>query len=320
MKNSDWRPTASIDNIQARAFMFARVRAFFADRNVLEVETPIVSLAENTDPNITCFSVATESSLRFLHTSPEYAMKRLLAAGSGDIFQITKVFRKGEIGRFHNPEFTLLEWYRTEWHYRHLMDEVDALVWYVLNNSTTQHDSLRLSYRQVFQQFVGVDPFRETLDDLTACTHKFGLDIQHRLNRDECLDFLMSHVVAQAFPRNRLTYVFDYPASQAALAAIRKDTPPVAERFEVFWGNLELANGYQELADASEQRDRFTQEQQQRGRRRISEIAYDDRLISALNHGLPKCSGVALGLDRLLMLVTGAQHIREVLTFPWGRA
>ena len=300
--------------------MFARIRAFFANRNILEVETPVISLAENSDPNVNCFSVDTESDRRFLHTSPEYAMKRLLAAGSGDIFQITKVFRKGEVGRFHNPEFALLEWYRTDWHYLQLMDEVNALLSYVLNNSAAAQHSLRLSYRQVFQQLAGVDPFEDTQSELTACARKFGLSLEHRLGRDECLDFLMSQVVSRVFPTNRLTYVFDYPSSQAALAAIRKDIPPVAERFEVFWGNLELANGYQELTDAKEQRDRFAHEQQQRRRHGISETAYDNRLISALNHGLPRCSGVALGLDRLLMIMTGTRHIREVLTFPWDRA
>lgn len=320
MKNSDWQPTASIESMQARARILGRIRTFFTDRNLMEVETPVISLAENTDPNINCFSLDTEQGRRFLHTSPEYSMKRLLAAGSGDIFQISKVFRKGELGRFHNPEFTLLEWYRTNWNYWQLIDEVEALLRYVVNNTVTLQTSLRLSYRQVFQKFTGVDPFRNTVDELTACARSFSLDIQQCLNRDQYLDLIMSHVVARAFPKDRLMYVFDYPASQAALATIRKDTPPVAERFEVYWGNLELANGYHELTDARDQRDRFIQEQQQRKQQGFPETLIDTRLISAFEQGMPECSGVALGLDRLLMLTTGARHIREVLTFPWDRA
>lgn len=321
MKSSDWRPTATFEKLQARARTLARIRSFFADREIMEVDTPALSLCETSDPNIQSFCVDHGQDYRFLHTSPEYAMKRLLAAGIGDIYQITKVYRKNESGRIHNPEFTLLEWYRIGWSYRQLMDEVVLLIHDVLNDAVPPKNSLQLSYRQLFQQFAGIEPFGDPLEKIRIRAEQFGLKFQPDcLDRDGYLDLLLSHLIAPALPKDRLTCVFDYPATQAALAIIRQGPSPVAERFEIFWGAMELANGYHELTDATEQQARFMRELEHRKKLGESPIGFDNRLISALDHGLPKCSGVALGLDRLLMLATGAQHINEVLCFPWDRA
>ncbi len=321
MDGSDWRPTATFEKLRARARMLARIRAFFAEREVMEVDTPALSLSETCDPNIQSFGVDDTGGRRFLHTSPEYAMKRLLAAGIGDIFQMTKVYRRNESGRFHNPEFTLLEWYRIGWSYHQLMDEVESLVHYALNSAVPLKNSLRLSYRQIFQQFAGIEPFGDSMEKIRACADQLGFEFQpDRLDRDGYLDLLMSHRIAPALPKDRLTCVFDYPSSQAALALIRQGIPPVAERFEIFWGAMELANGYHELTDASEQQARFMRELEYRKKLGELPMGIDKRLICALGHGLPECSGVALGVDRLLMVTTEAQHINEVLSFPWDRA
>ena len=247
-------------------------------------------------------------------------MKRLLAAGYGDMFQIGKVFRQGEQGRYHNPEFTLLEWYRPHWDHWQLMGEVDGLLMDVLNGFIEPEASQHLSYRDAFRAHVGIDPFTSSREDFECAANRLGMSVTPMSDNNSWLDYFMVSVIAPAFVSNCFTYVYDYPASQAALAAIRYDDPPVAERFEVFWGSLELANGYRELTDAVEQHQRFTSELAYRNAHGLVEVLPDSRLIDALASGFPPCSGVAVGVDRMLMLATGAQHIQEVLSFPWERA
>lgn len=301
--------------------MLERIRAFFAARGVLEVETPALSRAAATEPHIQSLTVPCGRELRYLHTSPEFPMKRLLAAGSGDIYQICRVFRAGEMGRFHNPEFSLLEWYRVGWDHQRLMGELQALLARVLEGALSWQPPRSVSYRALFWETLGLDPMTSDRDTLAAAAQARGLEVHGpALGRDAWLDLLFAQCLAPTLPEDRLTLVYDYPASQAALARIRPGTPPVAERFEAFWGVLELANGFHELRDSAEQRRRFEAE---RGRRRaqgLDDVAQDEHLLAALDHGLPPCAGVALGLDRVLMLITAAGHIDEVLGFAWDRA
>jgi lysyl-tRNA synthetase class 2 len=317
---------AGRDVLAARARLLAQVRRFFAAAGVLEVETPLLSRAGATDPAlaslVTRYSgpVAPHGAFLYLQTSPEFAMKRLLAAGSGPIYQICKAFRDGERGRRHNPEFTLLEWYRPGWTAATLADEVVGLVREALPRRLREE---RLSYAQAFERALGFDPHRADADALRAAATNAGVPGADALDlptRDAWLDLLMTHCVEPGFDAAAITVVYDYPASQAALARVRPGDPPVAERFEVYVGGMELANGFRELADAAEQRARFTADNARRRVERLPEMPLDERLLAALDAGLPDCSGVALGLDRLLMLAVGAQDLAEVLAFPLERA
>jgi lysyl-tRNA synthetase class 2 len=301
--------------LKARAGLLKSVRTFFEARKVLEVESPILSAAGNSDPGILQFSTAGRSF--WLRTSPEYAMKRLLAAGSGDIYELGRVFRQGESGRLHDVEFTMLEWYRQGWNYHQLMDEVTALVRHCLPGFSFRES--KVSYRDLLRGFTGLDPATSSDQELLAYIRAQNLEISE-LSRTEILDLIISHFVQPALPADGLTLVYDYPAGQAALARIRSDDPPVAERFELFLGQAELANGYQELTDAKEQKERFSQENRQRKKRGQAVVPVDENLLSALRAGLPECSGVALGIDRLLMFSLGASSLRDVLTFPHGAA
>lgn len=311
-----WRPTATAAELKARAGLLRDIRDYFSGLGVMEVETPLISMAGNTDPEIN--SVRTDTG-GYLRTSPEFALKRLLAAGSGDIFELGRVFRAGESGRSHNPEFTLLEWYRTGFSYHQLMDEVAALVRHCGHGEFDQWPEERLSYRQLFLRHLDLDPFAAQVPELSAAATKHGIsDID--LDRKQWLDLLISHVIQAALPEQCLTFIYDFPAEQAALARIRPEEPPLAERFELYLGHSELANGYQELTDAVEQRRRFDAENAQRKKRGQSSCKIDHHLITALEHGLPECAGVALGVDRLLMSVCGAETISEVTAFPFSRA
>lgn len=282
----------------------------------MEVETPLISMAGNTDPEIQ--SVRTDGG-GYLRTSPEFPLKRLLAAGSGDIFELGRVFRAGEAGRNHNPEFTMLEWYRTAFGYHRLMDEVAALVIHCGQGKFSDWSQQKLSYKQLFQQHLSLDPFTADIDELTNAAKKHGInDIE--LGRRQWLDLLISHLIQPALPEDCLTFVYDFPADQAALANIRQDVPPVAERFELYLGRIELANGYQELTDSKEQQRRFECENIQRKKRGEPVYEIDKHLLAALAHGLPECAGVALGVDRLLMAICGADSLDEVVAFPFSRA
>lgn len=319
-KVTDWRPTAPPTAIEARARLLALLRDWFAERGVLEVETPALSGAGNSDPGID--QIQTRVPSGWLRTSPEYAMKRLLAAGSPDIYELGRVFRKGEAGARHNPEFTLLEWYRLGWAYTELMTETASLVQHCGRAFGRDWSVEEHSYRDLFATHTGLDPLTCGVDDLANCAAQQAIALTDAasLDRDGWLDLLMSHVVQPRLRKQSVYLVRDYPASQAALARIRADEPPVAERFEVYVGPMELANGYQELTDAAEQRDRFAAERNRRAASNRPAPPLDERLLAALDKGLPECSGVALGVDRLLMACLGVRHISEVIAFPIDRA
>ena len=310
--------------------MLAATRAFFAARGVLEVETPVMVNAAVTDVHLQCARVELEPApggsarTRFLHTSPEYAMKRLLAAGSGDIYQVCHVVRGFELSRVHNPEFTLIEWYRVGFALEELMSEVEALVRELMQaaGSTGQPGSERVTYREAFLRALGVDPFEASLAQLAAAAETAGYRVpaEHGGLRDELLELLMASSIGPRLGRGGLTFVHGYPASQAALARLDPLDPRAARRFELYGEGIELANGFHELTDATEQRRRFETDLRERQRSGLPRHAIDERLLAALEAGLPDCAGVALGFDRLVMLATGAQHIDTVLAFADDRA
>ena len=321
----EWRPTASLETIKLRARMLAYIREFFAVHEVLEVETPALSGAATTDPNlqsIECQYRGPNPRRLYLHTSPEFAMKRLLAAGSGSIYQICKVFRDGEAGRLHNPEFTMVEWYRVGLNHYALMDEVAALVHGALEGRAPSGPTQKLSYREAFEQFLGLDPHSASVAALANCARALGLSVPASMpddNTDPWCDLLLTHAIEPRLGRGQLTFIYDYPASQAALARLRPGNPPVAERFELYMDGIEIANGFHELSDAVEQRARFERDNARRLERRESAQPMDERLLAALAHGLPDCSGVALGFDRLMMLATETQSVGNVLAFSIDR-
>jgi elongation factor P--(R)-beta-lysine ligase len=319
----DWRPSAARARLEARAALLAQARGFFAARGVLEVDTPLVVGAPVSDVHIHSAAVQLERGApprHYLHTSPEYAMKRLLAAGSGDIYQICHVVRGFERGRLHNPEFTLIEWYRVGFPLGQLMDEVEALVRTLLGPAAAGRRGERLSYRDVCRRELGLDPFSATLAELQQAAAPLGYAAPAPATRDEWLELLVGARVGPQLGRGALTFVHGYPASQAALARLDPHDPRTAQRFELYCDGVELANGFHELAAAAEQRARFAADNAERRRRGLPEAALDERLLAALAAGLPDCAGVALGFDRTLMLATGAARIEEVLAFPTERA
>ena len=298
------------------------LRQYFTDRDILEVETPLLASSGITDPSIEPLIVERGISLReqqprFLQTSPEYAMKRLLAAYGEPIFQIAKAFRDGEAGSRHNPEFSLLEWYRPGFDHHQLMAEVADLLCYCLGERGSQ----KYSYRQLFLERLQLDPFTATPEDLKAVA-EIHIDTGALSgDRDLWLNLLLSHVLEPQLGKEGICFIYDYPVSQAALSAVVKEGDVlVGQRFEVYVEGMELANGYCELADAQEQRRRFAQDNAKRQVRGQPERPVDELLLQALAQGLPPCSGVALGIDRLLMLTTGASDIRDVLSFDWERS
>ncbi|MFZ5537656.1 MAG: EF-P lysine aminoacylase EpmA [Pseudomonadota bacterium] len=316
----DWQPGASFDALTARARLLAKLRAFFAARGVLEVETPLLSRAASTDVHIESLRVRdARGELGFLHTSPEFFMKRLLAAGSGPIYQVCKVFRGGEIGRWHNPEFTLLEWYRPGFSLAALMDEVEDLVRALAQDMPSRPGtSRRIGYREAFIEHIGIDPWTADIKTLIPCTMAHGLDVAEgeHFSQDDWLDLLFAGALAPRLPTDALTFIHDFPPSQAALAKrMMHDGVEVAARFELFWGGLELANGFDELQDANEQERRFAADNAERERRGLPAMPYDEHLLEALRAGLPASAGVAIGLDRLLARLLGAGRLDEVLAF-----
>lgn len=310
-----WRPTASRDLLAQRARIYAQIRTFFAERGVLEVETPLLSAATVTDLHLASFRLrdATGNRDLFLQTSPEFAMKRLVAAGSGPIYQIARAFRAEEAGRFHNPEFSLLEWYRPDWDHHRLMDEMDDLLGTVLELPKAK----RWTYGELFEHHLGIDPHRASQKELVV--HSLAIGGPVEATKDTLLQLLMTHRIEEQL--EGVHFVMDFPASQAALARLRGDGDiQVAERFEVYVNGVELANGFHELADAAEQRQRFEDDLAARRSARLEEPPIDERLLAALASGFPDCAGVALGLDRLVMLATQSAHIDDVLAFPFERA
>lgn len=325
MSSPSWRPSASITNLRLRARLLQRIRRFFADREVVEVDTPILSRYGLPTPMIESFAAQPASSPGrsegYLHTSPEFPMKRLLAAGSGSIYQICKVFRVGERGRRHNPEFSLLEWYRIGYDSETLMAEVEALLQYVLEGIRPVAAVERLSYRGAFLTYAGVDGLCEDVDVYRDALAFHAIDVPEGMPGDAAdpwRDLLLTQVIEPRLPP--AVFVYDYPASQAALSRIRRGPPAVADRFELYLEGVEIANGFNELTDAAEQRRRFEAENRQREQLGLASIPVDEALLAAMDAGLPDCAGVAVGLDRLVMYAAGADNIDDVIAFPVDRA
>jgi lysyl-tRNA synthetase class 2 len=322
-----WRPTASRARLELRARLLGLARGFFAARRVLEVDTPQLVSAPASDatlqPAEVRLGVGGDGGARyFLHTSPEYAMKRLLAAGVGDLYQICHVFRADERGALHNPEFTLIEWYRLDFSLEALMEEVAALVAELLADRAPRLAAEQLRYRDAFRAELGLDPLEAAEADLRSAAVAAGLDPLSAVDcdRDQLLDALMGLRVGPRLGRGRLTFLHRYPASQAALAELDPEDPRVALRFELYVEGIELANGFRELRQEAEQRRRFESDQALRQRRGLPVHPLDEALLAALAAGLPAASGVALGFDRLVMLAAGVTRIDEILAFPIERA
>ncbi|ODC02444.1 EF-P lysine aminoacylase GenX [Terasakiispira papahanaumokuakeensis] len=320
-----WRPSASLEQLRFRAQCIQQVRTFFEQRDVLEVETPILGSAGSTDPFLDSFITELTPAGRpsakgerlWLQTSPECHMKRLLAAGYGAIWQLSRCFRNGERSRRHNPEFSMIEWYRPGWNLGELLGEIQALINLLLGKAPYQC----MTYSEALQHFAHVDPFTATdevlRDQARACS---GLD--GPLSRDDCLDILISHRVEPALATAGRVCLTEFPASQAALARTFTNAEGhlVAERCEVYVAGIELANAYHELTDAHEQAQRFMADCDARQQLGKPDVQADEALLEALNSGLPSTSGVALGLDRLIMLAAGASSLDEVTAFPIDRA
>ncbi|HHG3516486.1 TPA: elongation factor P--(R)-beta-lysine ligase [Vibrio parahaemolyticus] len=318
---TNWQPTASIEQLRQRATLIAAIRQFFAERQVMEVDTPAMSHATVTDIHLHTFQTEfvgpgyADGSKLFFMTSPEFHMKRLLAAGSGCIYQINKAFRNEENGRYHNPEFTMLEWYRVGFDHHKLMDEMDDLLQLVLKCGAAQ----RMTYQQAFIDVLGVCPLEGSMTELKASASKLGLsDIaEPEEDRDTLLQLLFSVGVENKIGQDVPAFVYDFPASQAALAKINPQDHRVADRFEVYFKGIELANGFHELDNPKEQLARFEQDNAKRIEMGLKPQPIDYHLISALEAGLPDCAGVALGIDRLIMLALGCDHIDQVTAFPF---
>ena len=330
-----WQPAASPELIRLRADTLTAIRRFFELHDVLEVDTPILSAATVPDPFIESFRTRylpltqrMPTEQYFLHTSPEFPMKRLLASGSGSIYQLSKVFRQGESGARHNPEFTLLEWYREGWDHHQLMRDISDLLMPLLRSHRTLAEPVYISYRHIFEQVLGFNPHQASQDDLLACVRQHGLDnvLDKEEHRDRYLELLFSHCIEPHLGSSvdndqvGLCFIYHYPASQASLAKVVVDeSDRVAERFEVFIDGMELGNGFHELNDAIEQRQRFDEDNRKRRDMGLDEIPLDENFLGAVEF-LPDCAGVAIGIERLLMVMSQAQRIDEVINFPFQRA
>lgn len=317
----NWQPTATIEQLKQRANTVQAIRQFFASRDVLEVDTPAMSHATVTDIHLHTFQTefvgpgyADGRKLYFM-TSPEFHMKRLLAAGSGCIYQICKSFRNEENGRYHNPEFTMLEWYRVGFNHHQLMEEMDELLQLILGCGQAE----RLTYQQAFLNVLGVCPLEASMSELKTAAASLGLsDIaEPEEDRDTLLQLLFSIGVEAKIGQDSPAFVYDFPASQAALAKINAQDPRVADRFEVYFKGIELANGFHELDNPKEQLKRFEEDNAKRVEMGLPTQPIDHHLIAALESGLPECAGVALGVDRLIMLSLGCDHIDQVTAFPF---
>ena len=323
-ETASWQPSASIANLLKRATILTEIRRFFADRGVLEVETPAMSQATVTDIHLVPFETrfvgpgAAEGKTLYLMTSPEYHMKRLLAAGSGPIYQMGRSFRNEEAGIHHNPEFTMLEWYRPRYDMYRLMNEVDDLLQHVLDCNSAE----TLSYQQAFTRHLNVDPLSADKAELREAAAKLDLSniADTEEDRDTLLQLLFTMGVEPHIGRDKPAFVYHFPATQASLAEISTEDHRVAERFEVYYKGIELANGFRELTDGREQRQRFEQDNRKRAARGLPQHPIDNNLLDALEHGMPECSGVALGVDRLIMIALGATSLSDVLAFPVTRA
>jgi len=314
----NWKSQADIDVIKKRAQMMQNIRAFFDARNVLEVETPLLSAFSSTEPNLHSFSTAYQNKNYYLNTSPEYAMKRLLAQYRQPIFQICKSFRVDELGPNHNPEFTLLEWYRPGFTLVQLMQELEQLLAVI---SFQPVNIQRKSYQSLFEQYAGFNPHTTSAKQCRQCALEHQIEIPVGLDSDidEWLGWLFTQLVLPAIKKDQFSIVYDFPKSQCALAKLHKnqDDIVVAARFELFFGDLELANAFHELTDAEEQEKRFREENKKRSDLGLHVSDLDTNFLAALEHGLPECAGIAMGLDRLLMLLSSKNKLSDVLSFPW---
>jgi lysyl-tRNA synthetase class 2 len=324
---ADWQPTCSIEFLRQRAEVLRQIREFFRARDVLEVETPLLSQAIGTDPQLAFFFTEFDfHPLRqtlYLQTSPEFAMKRLLAAGSGSIYQICKAFRNGEAGRFHNPEFTMLEWYRIGFRLPDLMDECEALIGSVFAGIKTLEPAERLSYCSLFADYTGLDAADFSPADYRAYAEASGFAEAVAICGDDhatWLDFLFSHRIQPHLGSGRLCMVYGYPACQSSLARLNECNPQITDRVELFIDGVELGNGFFELSDPEEQNRRFEREIAARQQQHLPAAVKDERLLAALRSGLPDCSGIAIGIDRLLMVLFGKPSIEDVVSFPVNRA
>ncbi|MCC7083466.1 MAG: EF-P lysine aminoacylase GenX [Pirellulales bacterium] len=326
MSSLDYLPAASLELLRLRAELLSKLRSFFAERRFLEVETPILSADVVVDRHLEPLSAMLADIPRrpeggrrlWLQTSPEFGMKRLLAAGATEIYQVTRAFRGGEIGPLHNPEFTMVEWYRVGDDMSAGMKLLSDLCESLLHCGPAE----RLSYATAFERHVGVNPHLATTNELAAAAERLRADVPSGLNddRDGWLNALLATCVEPHLGRRQPTILFGYPASQAALAIVRNDNPPVAERFELYVSGIELANGYHELLDATELRRRNAANNAARIAEEKPPLPEYSRLLAAMEAGLPPCCGVALGFDRLVMLAAGAATISEVMAFPIDRA
>ena len=306
-----WQPSARLSIIQARARLYQKIRAFFAACECLEVDTPLLSPSTNTDPHVGSIVAHNLGSRLFLQSSPEFAMKRLIAADIGSIYQICHAFREGECGSRHNIEFTLLEWYRIGFEYQQLMDEMEQLIDYISGHPNSYS---RTSYRDLFLYRAGIDISVISDEELRQqCLVQIPGSNVEQLDFDQCLDLLMSLVIQPTM--QGYEFVYDYPVAQASLARVNQDNPSVVERFELFYDGLELANGFSELTDTVAQRRRFEADIRKRQRAGLPIYPLDENLLAALESGLPDCAGVALGLDRLLMVLENLDSIDQVLSF-----
>jgi lysyl-tRNA synthetase class 2 len=303
--------------LKDRAFLLEKVRVFFSSKNVLEVDTPILSHSSPIDEHIDIMQVDLNGSTGYLHTSPEHAMKRLLALGIGDIYQLGHVFRLGEAGRHHNPEFTMIEWYRTKLSFPAFIEETLDLMRLFLGSLSSSY----ISYRQALKTYAGIDYVKASWEDLLSCASSHGIDLSYssHWNKESLLDLLVGSVVEPHLGKEGLLVLMDYPASQAALAKTEvKDDELVAKRFEIYYQGVELANGYLELTDCEEQRRRFMESNEKRKKLGKESLPIDEHLLSALKQGIPECCGVAVGFDRLVMLKNKTKHIEEILSFGWS--
>ncbi len=322
MDSSSWQPTASIASLIERARILQRIRAFFDERDVVEVETPLLSRAGTVDPHIHSFTTeylsdqCKQGDIKYLQTSPEFAMKRLLASQIGAIYQICKVFRQGERGRYHNPEFTLLEWYRPGFVFQQLIDEVVTLFTQIIGAYQQLKPPEQICYQQLFMKHLDIDPLTATTATLENIANKRGVRIDATMKRSDWLDLLMTLYIEPELGKDHMTCVTHYPAEQASLARIDPENSMVAERFEIYYQGVELANGFVELTDADEQQQRFINENQIRQESGLAQIPLDQHFLQALKHGMPQSSGVAVGVDRLVMVALGKQILDEVICFP----
>ncbi|RIZ70782.1 MAG: EF-P lysine aminoacylase GenX [Methylococcales bacterium] len=324
---SDWQPSCSIELLRLRAQLLAEIRGFFSARAVLEVETPLLSYSSGTDPQLDFFtsdycSYPLQQTL-YLQTSPEFAMKRLLAAGSGSIYQICKAFRNGESGRTHNPEFTIIEWYSVDFTLTQLMDEIADLIAVLFKDRYQLETTQRISYQEVFYKNTGLDPLLFNYEQYSAYALKSESPEAIELckaDHNAWLDFIFSHHIQPSMGKNALCMVYGYPACQSSLARINKDNSKVTDRVEIFINGIELGNGYYELTDAQEQNQRFDKEIELRQQSNRPIIVKNTQLIAALEAGLPECSGMAIGIDRLLMVLTKNNHIEDVIPFSLARS